>query len=630
MKIDLHRYVYLFPLLFGLICLTAAFAGLLGSVEREAMATQQTVNSPGSLIFKSEDRGESWTAVGSLPDVLTLTPDPAVVGTLYAGSSFGLYKSVNGGATWTLSANGLPREQVNTIVVDPSKANVVYVGTTSVFSNTGAVYKSVDGAASWGPGKLYTGALSVNALSLSPSNSNTIFAATYRGMFKSVDGGENWVEINNGLINTGIISRVPFTIPTVAIDPSNPNLIYAPTLPIISGPPVVCRSADGGNSWDVINNEFGVFYSLVIDPSNTSNLYGGLNGLRSGFGYDSGIFKSTDRGRSWQRVLPDPSSGVSGLDSSLAKLAIDPVTPSTIYAGVNNSLFLSGGEIIKQPRLKRGFYKSVDSGVSWSQKTKGLPDAGITALAVDPQNPSRIYAASAALSASVSAASFKGDGLARESIVAMFGSGFTNSTEGATSTPLPYSLAGVSIKVSRQNAPLFYASPFQVNYQIPVGSIPGVNTVMVSRGGEVISFDTVLITDVAPGLFTADASGGGVVAGVALRARPDGSQIYEPIVNFDQAQNRFVTIPIDLGPESDQVFLSLFGTGIRFRFSESTVKVTIGGMEVPVTFAGPQGTLAALDQINVRLLRTLAGKGEVDLVVTVDGNVANTTRINIK
>src|SRR5262249_35935138 len=151
------------------------------------------------------------------------------------------------------------------------------------------------------------------------------------------------------------------------------------------------------------------------------------------------------------------------------------------------------------------------------------------------------------------------------------------------------------------------------------------NTVMVSRGGEVISFDTVLITDVAPGLFTADASGGGPVAGGALRARPDGSQSYEPIVTFHQAQNKFVTIPIDLGPELDRVFLSLFGTGIRFRSSESEVKVTIGGMEVPVTYAGLQPTFISLDQINVQLTRALAGKGEVDLVVTVDSKVANTT-----
>src|SRR5262245_51151552 len=130
MKIPLRRFVYLFPLLMGMICLTSTFARLLPGAEKVVRATQQTVSSPGSLIFKSDDRGENWTAVGSLPDVLTLTPDPTVAGTLYAGSSVGLYKSVNGGGAWTLSANGLPRELVKAIVVDPKNPNVVYAGTS--------------------------------------------------------------------------------------------------------------------------------------------------------------------------------------------------------------------------------------------------------------------------------------------------------------------------------------------------------------------------------------------------------------------------------------------------------------------------------------------------------------------
>lgn len=326
--------------------------------------------------------------------------------------------------------------------------------------------------------------------------------------------------------------------------------------------------------------------------------------------------------------------------SDVARLAIDSVTPSTIYAGINNFLLFRDPDgtviIIRQPsNLKPGFYKSVDSGGNWSLKTNGLPDAGIAALAIDPQNPSRLYAASATMSASVSAASYNGDELARESIAAMFGSGFTNTTEGATSIPLPVSLADVSIKVrdnsgNERDAPLFYASPTQVNYQIPPGVVVGVGAVAVSRGGEIIAVDTINIADVAPALFTADASGGGLAVGVALREKSDGSQIYERIVNFDQAQNKFVAIPIDLGPESDRVFLSVFGTGFRFRSSESAVKVTIGGVEVPVTYANLQGTLTALDQLNVLLTRTLAGKGEVDLVVRVDGKLANTTRVNIR
>jgi uncharacterized protein (TIGR03437 family) len=632
MKNARQRFVYLFPLLIGLIYLPATFADPLVGAERVVMAAQQTVISPGSLIFKSEDRGESWTTVGSVPDVHTLTPDPAVVGTLYAGSSVGLYKSVNGGATWTLSANGLPIEPVKAIVVDPTNTKVVYAGTSNP-SRTGTVYKSIDGGATWAPSDTGLNARLVNGLAMSPSNSNTIYAGTISGMFKSVDGGANWVAINNGLTYIANGSPLTLGISVVSIDPSNPDVIYATSFPAFPVFPwMVQKSTNGGNSWrpTIVS---GVFYTLVIDPLNTSTLYGGFNNP-----FDSGIAKLTDGGSVSQRVLPEQPIDMGVRDSSVAKLAIDPVTPSTIYAGVNNLLEVNlvDGTVIKKPsRLKPGLYKSVDSGGIWSLKTNGLPDKGIAALAIDPQNPSRLYAASATMSASVSAASYSGVDLARESIAAMFGPGLATATEGATSIPLLITLADVSIKVrdnrgNERDAPLFYASPTQVNYQIPPGVFAGGATVAVSRGGEVIAVETLTIANVNPGLFSADASGGGPVAGVALRVMPDGSQSYEKIVNFDQAQNKFVTIPIDLGPESDRVFLSVFGTGFRFRSSESAVKVTIGGVEVPVTYANLQPTLTALDQINVLLTRTLAGKGEVDLVVKVDGKMANTTRVAIK
>jgi len=93
---------------------------------------------------------------------------------------------------------------------------------------------------------------------------------------------------------------------------------------------------------------------------------------------------------------------------------------------------------------------------------------------------------------------------------------------------------------------------------------------------------------------------------------------------------QWVSIPIDLGPESDQVYLALFGTGWRFRSAESAVKVTIGVVEVPLLYAGLQPTLTGVDQINVRLPRSLVGKGEVDLIVTVDGKMANMANVNIK
>jgi uncharacterized protein (TIGR03437 family) len=135
---------------------------------------------------------------------------------------------------------------------------------------------------------------------------------------------------------------------------------------------------------------------------------------------------------------------------------------------------------------------------------------------------------------------------------------------------------------------------------------------------------------VTPGLFTANANGQGVAAGVALRVRPDGTQTIEPIARYDEAQRLFVPVPIDLGPQGDQVILILFGAGFRFHSTLSAVIVRIGGLNQQVLFAGPQGVFVGLDQLNVRLSRDLIGRGVVEVTMTVDGQEANKAQVQIK
>jgi uncharacterized protein (TIGR03437 family) len=236
---------------------------------------------------------------------------------------------------------------------------------------------------------------------------------------------------------------------------------------------------------------------------------------------------------------------------------------------------------------------------------------------------------------SVSAASFTGERLASESIASAFGSSLATTTLVANTIPLPTSLGGTTIKIkdsagTERLAPLFFVSPTQVNYQVPPGTVTGTATVTVTSGDGTVSTGTAQIASVAPGLFTANASGQGVAAAVALRVKADGSQSAEPIAQFDVAQNKFIAIPIDLGPASDQVFLILFGTGIRFRSSLSAVSVKIGGADAQVYYAGAQGNFVGLDQVNVLLARSLSGRGEVDVELTVDGQAANTIKVNIK
>jgi uncharacterized protein (TIGR03437 family) len=237
--------------------------------------------------------------------------------------------------------------------------------------------------------------------------------------------------------------------------------------------------------------------------------------------------------------------------------------------------------------------------------------------------------------ASVSAASFTGDALAPGAIVAAFGEGLAMATQVASLLPLPFDLAGTRVVVRdsagiERSAPLFFVSHSQVNYLMPAETAEGLATVTITSGDGTVFSGLVEIQLSAPGLFAANSDGQGVASALALRVKSDGSMCYEPITRFDGAQGKFVTATVDLGVESEQVYLLLFGTGIGTLSPLSEVKVKIGGVDAQVTYAGPQGSFVGLDQINVRVPRNLAGRGEVDATLMVDGLVANTVKVNIR
>ncbi|QQS45474.1 MAG: DUF11 domain-containing protein [Acidobacteriota bacterium] len=236
---------------------------------------------------------------------------------------------------------------------------------------------------------------------------------------------------------------------------------------------------------------------------------------------------------------------------------------------------------------------------------------------------------------SVSAANYAAEPLAPEQILAAFGTNLATATTVATELPLPATLAGTTVNVRDSSgtdraAQLFFVSPNQVNYLMPAGLAPGQAVVTIRNSDGDISGGIVGIAEIAPGLFTVDATGKGIVSSNALTLKPDNTFTQQPTAMFDPNLNRFVSVPIDLGSGDDRVFLVLYGTGIRLRTSESNVRASIGGLDLPVLYAGPQGVFAGLDQINVELPRALAGLGEVDIILTVDGVVTNAARINIQ
>ncbi len=232
----------------------------------------------------------------------------------------------------------------------------------------------------------------------------------------------------------------------------------------------------------------------------------------------------------------------------------------------------------------------------------------------------------------VSAANFIGS-LAPESIGAVFGLSLAAATQTVATNPLPVNVAETEVRIIDNKgdlrlAPLFYVSPTQINFLVPKGiafdesqaAFGGTSgKVSVFTKGELVADGTISMATVAPALFTPNADGLGPPSGVALRVKADGSQSYEPIADYDPVRKRFVTRPIDLGDESDKVYLVVFGTGIRGRTSLSAVSVKLAEVDAQVLYAGPQGGFAGLDQINLLLPRSLKGRGEVRLLVTVNG-----------
>jgi uncharacterized protein (TIGR03437 family) len=153
---------------------------------------------------------------------------------------------------------------------------------------------------------------------------------------------------------------------------------------------------------------------------------------------------------------------------------------------------------------------------------------------------------------------------------------------------------------------------------------------MIYVDGQPYAESRVTVNAVAPGLFTANANGSGVPAAVLLRIKADGSQSFEPVAELNPTTNRYVPRPIDFVNETDRLILLLFGTGFRGRSNLEAVVLRFGDLTVPVQFAGAQGDLVGLDQLNVELPRTLRGRGEVNLTGTVDGRTVNAVTLAFK
>lgn len=227
----------------------------------------------------------------------------------------------------------------------------------------------------------------------------------------------------------------------------------------------------------------------------------------------------------------------------------------------------------------------------------------------------------------VSAASLEQGPQAPGSIVSAFPLFFSilaTSTEAAASPTWPATLGGTTVTVTdstgtKTPATMAYASPNQLNFRLPTGVATGAGTVSINAGGLTIT-SKINIQPVYPNLFTLN---GNALAAATVSRVHNGAVTNEQV--YTASNGTVVASPIALN--GDQVYLVLYGSGLG---SATTAAATIGGVSATVAYAGSQGTYAGLDQYNVLIPASLAGKGKVDVVITAGGKPSNPVNVIIQ
>ncbi len=205
------------------------------------------------------------------------------------------------------------------------------------------------------------------------------------GIFKTTDGGAHWEPIFD--------DQPVSSIGSLAILPSDPAVVWAGTgeshiRSHISVGAGIYKSTDAGKTWKLMGLEkTGRIARIVIDPKNADTVLVATLGHSYGPQQERGVFRTTDGGKNWERVLfVDPNTGASDL-------AMDPANPRVLYAGMWPLEIHTWGRESGGPGS--GLHKSTDGGVTWKKITgRGLParTTGKVTLAIAPSNPNRVYA----------------------------------------------------------------------------------------------------------------------------------------------------------------------------------------------------------------------------------------------
>lgn len=274
--------------------------------------------------------------------VIDFAVQPNDFNTFYVAiASGGVWKTTNKGTTFTPVFDKENSYSISTVRIDPNNHNVVWVGTGENNSQRAVaygdgVYKSCDGGNTWKNMGLKTSE-HIGDMLIDPRNSNVVYVASQgplwsaggeRGLYKTTDGGSTWNNILEISENTGVSD--------IDIDPRDPDVIYAVAyqrrrhvFTLINGGPesALYKSTDAGKTWNKLTNgipggELGRI-GIAVSPANPDVIYA----IIEADGDKGGLFKSTDRGASWNKMNNHKSSSA----QYYQELVCDPKDPDVVY-----------------------------------------------------------------------------------------------------------------------------------------------------------------------------------------------------------------------------------------------------------------------------------------------------------